>query len=167
MAPTPHTSPVPTPPVATTEADRFRGRLRGPSGYLCCAHCSEDVVHDVPKDGHEIACQTCEGTSSLRQLKRAEARLQHIEDALDPRTLTLAWLRHLGYTEQEISAAEAWDPARAQNLEQDEPESGDCPAVVEDLHTAAAFVVEIVDAAYRKALADADKAAAASPARPA
>ena len=24
--------------------------------YACCEHCAEDKIHDVPTDGHEIAC---------------------------------------------------------------------------------------------------------------
>jgi hypothetical protein len=24
--------------------------------YACCEHCVEDTIHDVPTDGHEIAC---------------------------------------------------------------------------------------------------------------
>ena len=28
------------------------------STYPCCEHCAEDNIHDVPKDGHEIPCNT-------------------------------------------------------------------------------------------------------------
>jgi len=28
------------------------------STYPCCEHCAEDKIHDVPKDGHEIPCNT-------------------------------------------------------------------------------------------------------------
>ena len=37
--------------------------------YPCCEHCAEDNIHDVPTDGHEIACNAS-GPCSTRPGER-------------------------------------------------------------------------------------------------
>lgn len=33
--------------------------------YPCCTHCEDDIVHDVPKDGHTVSCSICDGMPAL------------------------------------------------------------------------------------------------------
>lgn len=34
-----------------------------PRTYPCCPHCADDVIHDVPKDGHDLPCDLCRASS--------------------------------------------------------------------------------------------------------
>ena len=48
---------------------------RGP--YHCCPHCSDDLIHDVEKDGHTVPCQLCQND----EINHAAA--QALEDMAD------------------------------------------------------------------------------------
>jgi len=42
--------------------------------YRCCPHCKDDVIHDVPQDGHDLPCDLCR--SDLGRLDDVVAFLQ-------------------------------------------------------------------------------------------
>ena len=50
--------------------------------HPCCEHCAEDSIHDVPTDGHEIACNAS-GPCSTRPHEREFAGTQSLDRIWD------------------------------------------------------------------------------------
>jgi hypothetical protein len=61
-------------------------------GYRCCKHCAEDDVHDIPAEGHEGPCQTCDSPNALllERVVEAEAKVARVE------AMAEEWLSEFG-----------------------------------------------------------------------
>lgn len=94
------------------------GHRRGRDGrYLCCRHCVEDKIHDVPKDGHDGPCSTCDdpGAMTRERLRDAEAEVARLRAELE--TMGDEWeglaghLRRQPMNSLDRREANVWDVA--------------------------------------------------------
>lgn len=91
------------------------------------------------------------------QVTALTGQLSRIRTALEPRTMTRAALRHLGYTDADIARAETWTGAS-------ETDDDSRPELVRDLDLIAALAVEVAEGV---ASATGDAPATTAPAGPA